>query len=141
MLFWIAVIVLVIAFLIYVLYEKYDMPEFLFGFICPICIIIGIVGLFFTIGGFILNNVNVDGRVEQMTVQHDMLVYQYENDIYDNDNDLGKRELIEDIQEWNERLALNKHKQHNFWIGNLVPDIYDQFEYIELEELDKKKVG
>lgn len=81
----------------------------------------------------VVRNTNVDAYVAENQMRYEMLVYQYENDIYDNDNDLGKRDLMEDIQEWNEDLAYYREAQDDFWVGIFYPNVYDQFEFIELK--------
>lgn len=78
--------------------------------------------------------IGVDGDIAANETRYETLVYQYENNVYDNDNDLGKRELIKDIQSWNEDLAKYKEIQDDFWIGIFVPNIYDQFEFINLSQ-------
>ena len=80
------------------------------------------------------NYLGVDGYVSQMNTRYEMLTYQYENDVYENDNDIGKRELITDIQSWNEDLAWRKENQRDLWIGIYIPNIYDQFESISLDK-------
>ena len=37
-----------------------------------------------------------------------------------------------DIQDWNEDLAKYREIQDDFWIGIYIPNVYDQFEFIEL---------
>lgn len=80
----------------------------------------------------IVNNSGISGLIAANQQRYDSLVYQLENDLYDNDNDLGKKELYNQIQAWNEDLAKGKALQHDIWVGIFWPDIYDQFEFIEL---------
>ena len=95
--------------------------------------VIGIFGIIASVVVLAINYIGIDGYIAQMNTRYETLVYQYENDIYNNDNDLGKRELMEDIQRWNEDLAANQKNQHDFLIGIYIPNIYDQFKYIELK--------
>lgn len=55
-----------------------------------------------------------------------------ENDVYENDNDIGKLELYEKVTKWNSDLARNKVLQYDPWIGVFYPNIYDNFDFIEL---------
>ena len=95
--------------------------------------VIGIFGIIASVVVLAINYIGIDGYIAQMNTRYETLVYQYENDIYDNDNDLGKRELMVDIQNWNEDLSSRRERQRDFWIGIYIPNIYDQFEYIELK--------
>lgn len=95
------------------------------------------IGLFGTIVSVVLlcvNYIGIDGDVERNQVRYDSLMYQYENCLYDNDNDVGKKELMSEIQSWNEDLAWYKTMQRDPWIGIYIPDVYDQFNSIELHE-------
>ena len=130
MLFWLVVLSIVVFLGLAVYMEKrfrdYSGPFLVIaviGFIVAIIMLIVII----------VENTNVDAYVAENQMRYEMLVYQYENDIYDNDNDFGKRDLMEDIQEWNEDLAYYRKAQDDFWVGIFHPNVYDQFEFIELK--------
>ncbi len=76
----------------------------------------------------------IDSYMAKVNVTRESLIYQLENDIYDNATDNGKKELMAEIQDWNEDLAWYKEMQHNFWFGTYIPDIYDRIEPIPLEK-------
>lgn len=80
----------------------------------------------------IYSHSTTDAYIASNKQRYNSLVYQLENNLYENDNDLGKKELYNQIQEWNEDLAHYQSIQDNFWSGIFYPNIYNQFEYIKL---------
>ena len=132
MLFWLFVILLVVGVTIVKITDEHICNETLFGLgamltvISSLCVSISVCILMFS-------HIGIDAKVERYNARHESLTYQYENNIYDNDNDLGKRELMKDIQDWNEDLSYRKEIQDDFWLGIYYPNIYDQFEKIELK--------
>lgn len=131
MLYWILLIIILLLILITYQLEENN-HEILCAVSCFFTIIFGLVFIVLSIG-MVCEYVNIDGRIEKYKTEYDLLIYQYENNIYDNDNDLGKKELMNDILEWNKNLTYMQKAQDDFWIGIFFADIYDQFEIIELD--------
>ena len=105
---------------------------------------INVISLVFSITAFILSiglggvsiiaRAGADAYLASMQEKRSALVYQLENDIYDNDNDLGKKELYSEITEYNCDVAEGKIKQNNIWVYNLYCNVYDELELIEFPE-------
>ena len=130
MIFWLVLLSIVVCLGLGVYVEKrFGDYSWMFLVIAFLTFLVAIVMLVV----IVVKNTNVDAYVAENQMRYEMLVYQYENDIYDNDNDLGKRDLMEDIQEWNEDLAYYREAQDDFWVGIFHPNVYDQFEFIELK--------
>jgi hypothetical protein len=80
-------------------------------------------------------NVNTfDAVLAQNQARYDIIVYQLENDIYNDNGDdvVGKRDLYEQIREWNEDYAYNKRVQDNPWTGIFIPNYCDYLKPIEI---------
>lgn len=114
-----------------VIASYYDWEGTMMGLVA-VGVLLIIVDVFFVIN-VIYQNVQTKGLIEANKQRYNSLVYQLENNLYDNDNDLGKKELYNQIQEWNEDLAEGKAFQNDFWLGAFYPDVYDQFNFIDLE--------
>lgn len=83
----------------------------------------------------IMFNAGSDGQLEAAKQERALLVYQLENKLYDNDNDLGKKELYDQIMRWNADVASGKRLQHDILCGPFIPDIYDELEIIDVEKI------
>jgi len=83
-----------------------------------------------------VNNWNKTGQMMANYERYKSLTYQASQNLYDNDNDLGKKELADEITKWNEDLARHKALEHNFWIGVFYPNIYDDLECIPIDLLE-----
>ena len=130
MLFWITVGIMVISIIALNVFDMYDGTRIAAALIAVGAGVIAFIMLIC----IICSNVCLDAQIAQNHERYEALVYQWENNVYENDNDVGKRELIKDIQAWNEDLAYYKNTEYDFWIGIFIPNIHDAFEFIEWEE-------
>ena len=135
MIFWITLIaVVVFAVLAIVFFDSLD-----FEWVSMLSTIISVIaGIAFVVMLIVViaNNVGVEASIEANKQRYESLIYQAENNLYENDNDLGKKELANQIQEWNEDLASGKALQDDFWVGIFYADIYDEFNFIPMTVLD-----
>ena len=135
MLFWIFVILFVLACIGGCIF-KYKIHNWHYGNYENTCWCISVVtGFIITVMLFImsLQYLTVPGQIAVQKTTYESLSYQVESNMYDNDNDIGKKELMDQVTEYNANVQKNKALQRNFWVGIFYPDIWDQFETIPLE--------
>lgn len=132
MLFWIFVGIFVVALVLVIVcyYLDCDVGADLTE------ILITMSGIAIVVSIAIMANsyIHADANVAKYQKRYESLTYQYENDFYNNDNDVGKYELVSQIEYWNTDLAYRKTIQRDFWLGIYYPNIYDQFEFIKLDK-------
>lgn len=103
--------------------------------------ILKIFGIFFAVATiimvlfFISAKATSEAHLAAGQQRYESLIYQAENIKYDNDNDLGKKELANEIREWNEEIAHGRVMQHHCLFGVFYYDIYDDLDFISLDVL------
>lgn len=100
--------------------------------LATIAVVLTLTALLISTIGLAAVYIGADASVAKWETQYESLTYQLENNLYDNDNNIGKKELMDEIREWNEDLAYCKEIQRNFWVGIYYPNIYDSLEFIPL---------
>lgn len=133
MLFYLVVAALVISIIVLAIENKisggcYDIIANVFE---VISVVLGVVILFMTVA-ICMGNFGADADAAKYKERYDSLVYQYENEIYCDDNVVY--DLLADIREYNEDIAYYQEIQDDFWLGVFYPNVFDQFELIELDE-------
>jgi hypothetical protein len=134
MILWIAIFCLIIGIvLIFVGVKTYEDSCMLVGIALTLLlgIVVSILG-----SAAIAANIAPEAELAKELNKRESLIYQLDNEIYDNDDDiLGKRDLYKDIETFNSDLAYNKTAQKDFWIGIFYPNIYDKIDYIKYKEI------
>ena len=138
MLFWLFIIILVIGVACIILGSwMYDNTQYDTDWLTTTGFAITfIAALAIVISGIIMvcSYSDAEAKIARNNKTYESLVYQLENNLYDNDNDLGKKELYNEIQKWNEDLAYYQNVQDSFWLGIFYPNVFEQFKFIELEQ-------
>lgn len=79
----------------------------------------------------------VDATIEQDREHCKALEFKVDSKSYRDEFGLLNKEVIDEIQAWNEELTYNKHIQRDFWLGIFYPNIYDEFQTIDYERYCK----
>lgn len=86
--------------------------------------------LFLASTAFIFSNWGVNGKLEAEKMRYESLVSQAANHLYDSDNNIGKKELADDIREWNEDLAKYKKMKEDILLRDFYPMDVSELEFI-----------
>ena len=137
MILWISIAITIISALVLIIsLNKFSNFCVFWNTIASISIVL--IVLFFVVSAVlgviaISASVGSESYLASMQEKRNALVYQLENDLYDNDNDLGKKELYSEIIEYNCDVAKGKIMQDNIWVYNLYSDVYEDLELIEFD--------
>ena len=135
MILWISITITIISVIVLIIsFNKFSNLWDVIGFISIalavlffiISVVLGVIAISASVGS--------ESYLASMQEKRNALLYQLENDLYDNGNDLGKKELYSEITEYNCDVAKGKIMQDNIWVYNLYSDVYDDLELIEFDE-------
>jgi hypothetical protein len=84
----------------------------------------------------IINHASAIGDREEMWVEYRSLYHQASTGMYNNDNEVGKKELADDIQKWNSTLASKKASSQSLWLNWFYGVDYSQYDFIPVELLN-----
>lgn len=79
----------------------------------------------------------VEGKRLQMQETYKALNFKAQSECARDEFGLLNKEIIDEIQSWNEDIVYKKVMQDNFWVGIFYADIYDTLETIDLEQMKK----
>ena len=150
MLFWLCLIILIIGIGLIVIgcidwdYRKNKLFDFLYDnddtlkFIGGITTFISGVIMMIMIAILCCTYIGIDATVEQSKETFDAITYKVESGACRDEFGLLNKEVIDEIQSWNESVIYNQKMQNDFWVGVFYPDVYDQFETIDYEKYGRE---
>lgn len=139
MLFWLFIILTVVGIVLCVLGNKgWEYNSFMgkhdeaFAITGTVLSGVGIVISIIMIIIIICLHCGSSAYVAQDQAKYDSLIFKLENTDCRDELGLLNKEIIDEVQTWNETLAYHKTIQRDFWLGIFYPNVYDEFELIDL---------
>lgn len=143
MLVWLFMITMVIGFGLIIIgfmnwdYKKNKFTKFLYcnnhEIMSGGVLIAGISAIVILIMGIIMccSYVGVDAKVATNKERYTALEYKATSGACRDDFGLLSKEVIDEIQDWNEDVTYYQNIQNDFWVGIFYPNVFDQFETID----------
>lgn len=126
----IAIILFVIAFLVDDCSNCYSDAPWLLRFIAIILIIVVIC---MGIVAFLINQCATSSTTTYR-IKYETLVYQLENGAYENVVEYSRKDLMDDIYDYNSHVERGRILSKNPWIGVYYPEDWDNLPLIRLED-------
>jgi hypothetical protein len=82
----------------------------------------------------ILTHGTTKATIETDKIKYESLVYKVESGSYDNEDGSLRKDVLDEVEQWNEDVTSNKMLQRNFWIGIYIPNIYDDYKTIDYKK-------
>jgi hypothetical protein len=92
--------------------------------LATVAVIVSLICMIFVYGG-------AAGDIAINEARYEALTYKMESTTCRDEFGFLSKEVIDEVQNWNEYLSKNKAMQRNFWVGIYLPNIYDDFEFID----------
>ena len=123
MLFWIFIILLIIGIII-LNFTCHDELGLLIIILSAFAIVASLIV-------FIVNYTTSTAKLEANKERYKAIIYKAETGSYYDEFGLLNKDVINEIQKWNEDLRFYQEMQDNFWLGIYIPNIYDEFQTID----------
>lgn len=120
MIFWLSLILLIVSIFIMEKVGFLNIPDWVDFLVLGY--IIFWIGIHMFFGIYFL--------CEATPIGQQMLRNHYEELVNNKDNQYIRPDIIS----WNEKIKYNKKYQKDFWVGPYIPNVYDQFDIITIEE-------
>ena len=139
MIFWIFVIVTVVGVVLLFADYYFGIDSFALGASASITSLVsGIIAVIMLII-IISSNLGAQGTKLSNQQTYDSLIYKSQTESIRDEFGIVNKEYIDEVQAWNEDIVKYKNWQRDFWIGIFVPNIYDEFETIDLSSIQYKE--
>lgn len=126
----IVILLFISARLVDVLYRGYvDIPFMLRGIAVSLAFLIVLAA----IPAFVVNQC-ADSSTATYRIQYETLVYQLENGAYENVVEYNRKDLMNDICDYNSHVESGRILSKNPWIGVYCPEDWDNLPLIRLED-------
>lgn len=79
-----------------------------------------------------------DAKVELWREQYKAITYKLESSACSDEFGLLSKEIIDEIQDWNQDVVYYKRIEKDFLVGIFYPNVFDEFETIDYERYQNK---
>ena len=128
MLFWVIIIFIVLSIILAIYTENEALGTF-----AIICSIIGFIALVCSAFALAFNYFGYKAVLQTNIETYKALTYKAESGACRDQFGLLSKDVLDEIQNWNEEVTHYKTMEDNFWLGIFYPDVYGDLGTIDYE--------